>query len=438
MTKWLRSLEEQARRHHDLTALAGSYAMVNSSDRGDLQGNIQNQQQALAVFTKTGDRRYGGVTCAIIAEDLVNLGDLKGAEVYARRALEIAEVTGFKLVQARAHRVLGRVALCRGALEETLEACQAALECLAQTELDQHWRKDVISILGRTHLAQGDRENAARRLREAIVLPSFDDFLGAPLPVFSGLEEAYADPEAFRAFCHSFRETHPHIRDLPTVQWFLKPASAAAVRDPPLQQDQFAESTSVERALSSDWAWHDLYDDCSFRVVSDGLEIHAANGRDLWSVNLSAPRLLRKGPENTPWVVQTICSRASVDQPAIGGLLLWKDQDNYLRLDWGTAGAREASFQGCIGNQDLIIGRGRLNTDTIERVLLRLERIGERVNALCSADGDEWLTVGQVDFSVEDPLQVGLHAIGNIDRTIYHGAYPEGTAIRFESFTVWA
>jgi hypothetical protein len=28
---------------------------------------------------------------------------------------------------------------------------------------------------------------------------------------------------------------------------------------------------------------------------------------------------------------------------------------------------------------------------------------------------------------------VGLHAIGAIDRTIYPGAYPDGTAIRFEA-----
>jgi hypothetical protein len=31
-----------------------------------------------------------------------------------------------------------------------------------------------------------------------------------------------------------------------------------------------------------------------------------------------------------------------------------------------------------------------------------------------------------------------LHAIGYIDRTIHPGAYPEGTAIRFESFRIWA
>ena len=87
----------------------------------------------------------------------------------------------------------------------------------------------------------------------------------------------------------------------------------------------------------------------------------------------------------------------------------------------------------------MIIGRGRLQvSDSSDHVFLRLERVGCRVKALCSTDGEEWFTVGSVEFPIEGPLRVGLHAIGNIDRTIYPGAYPDGTAIRFESFTMWA
>ncbi len=72
-----------------------------------------------------------------------------------------------------------------------------------------------------------------------------------------------------------------------------------------------------------------------------------------------------------------------------------------------------------------------------ERIHLRLERNGDRVSAFCSADGEQWYTVGTATFPAHDPIQVGVHAIGEIDRSIYHGAYPEGTAIRFESFQMW-
>ncbi len=146
--------------------------------------------------------------------------------------------------------------------------------------------------------------------------------------------------------------------------------------------------------------------------------------------------------------MQTVCIPVSEEKPAIGGLLIWKDRENYLRLDRGTTGEHDVFFGGCLENQDVIIGRGRLESTNADlrservsgpsgQVFLRLERIGERVNALCSADGENWFTVGHVEFPVEDPVQVGLHAIGFIDRSVYHGAYPDGTAIRFESFQLW-
>jgi len=59
------------------------------------------------------------------------------------------------------------------------------------------------------------------------------------------------------------------------------------------------------------------------------------------------------------------------------------------------------------------------------------------VRGLCGADGRNWFAVGHVDFPVRDPVEVGLYAIGSIDRVSYPGAYPEGTAIRFESFELW-
>ena len=72
-----------------------------------------------------------------------------------------------------------------------------------------------------------------------------------------------------------------------------------------------------------------------------------------------------------------------------------------------------------------------------EAITLRLEVDADRVHAFCSLDGEQWYSVGHATFLVDDTVQVGVHAIGMIDRTIYHGAYPEGTAIRFTSFRMW-
>jgi hypothetical protein len=132
--------------------------------------------------------------------------------------------------------------------------------------------------------------------------------------------------------------------------------------------------------------------------------------------------------------VQAICRPVSEKTPAIGGFLLWRDKQNYLRLERGVKGPHELSFHGWLANEAAIIGRGRLPA---ERLFLRLERLGPQVRALCSADGQRWFTVGHVEFPIEQPVEIGLHAIGNINRLIYPGAYLEGTAIRFKSFQMW-
>ena len=151
-------------------------------------------------------------------------------------------------------------------------------------------------------------------------------------------------------------------------------------------------------------------------------------------------------------------------ETGIGGLVLWQDSENYLRLVRGIAGKNEITFMGCIGNRDIVLGRGRLSQaksaevplgstqmstlarqerppapdDSLERqVYLRMERRGDAVRALCSADVREWFAAGQATFPVGRPIHIGVHATGSIDRTIYHGAYPGGSAIRFQSFRLW-
>jgi hypothetical protein len=233
------------------------------------------------------------------------------------------------------------------------------------------------------------------------------------------------------------------LAHLALVQWFLEPAPRA---EPALEllRESFAG------LLSPAWTWHDPFHDCSYEI-EDGLTIRAANGRGLWHINYSAPQLLRPLPEGVgaePGVaLQTACAPATPDRPAIGGLLLWVDQTNYLRLDWGTWGTHEITFGGCVDNQDVVIGRGRLPPGPregedwdvpLERAHLRLEWCGGEVHALCSADGTAWYTVGHRTFPFSEGAQAGLYAVGTIDRTIYRGAYPEGTAIRFLSFTCWA
>src|SRR5207237_9773451 len=136
--------------------------------------------------------------------------------------------------------------------------------------------------------------------------------------------------------------------------------------------------------------------------------------------------------------IQAVCRPQAPTTPAMGGLLLWRNEEQYLCLDWGTKGPHQVTLGGCLpgrqfpalvrwGRKGVILGRGYLPA---ERAILRLERRGGWVRALCSAEGRHWFTIGQVEFPADEPLEAGLHAIGTIDRMIYPGAFPHGTALR--------
>jgi regulation of enolase protein 1 (concanavalin A-like superfamily) len=168
--------------------------------------------------------------------------------------------------------------------------------------------------------------------------------------------------------------------------------------------------------------------------VHDGLEMRAANERDMWVANWSAPRMLRH--VRGDWTAQTACGPPMDERPAIGGLLLWIDGHHHLALVRGAFGVCEVTLMGCVGDSDVIFRQGWLHGAS-ERVHLRLARTGDQVNAYCSADGVKWYAAGRSAFPAQGPVEVGLVAIGAIERLIYPGAYPEGTAIRFESFQLW-
>jgi len=444
-TRWCEALARKAEQHHDLRALAGAiqYKAWNiRGPSGDLWEALADQQRALELYTRIGDTLHEAQVLSPMAYWSLALGDLDRAETYARRAYAMRRWAAGDPYLGWLKVTLGTVALCRGSLEEAAEAFHRAVQLLGESSTA--WDPSQAALaLGRVCLARGQRQEALGQLQAAVSA-------GRPLAcdpanrlllavALGALEEAYEQPAEFQAFCRRFREDHPEVGASPFVQWFLEPTEPSS---PPTG----ALPTVHERfggPLSSDWIWHDPFGDGSFQV-ENGLEIHAANGRDLWQLNLSAPRLLRPAglaePGSGALAVQTACRPASgrgepgVRPPAIGGLLLWKDPKNFLRLDRGDQGAHEISFRGLIQNKELTVGRGRLPS---ERVSLRLEWLGDRVKALCSVDEQEWFTVGTVAFPVEGPVEVGLHAIGQIDRTIYPGAHPDGTAIRFETFQLW-
>jgi tetratricopeptide (TPR) repeat protein len=457
--KWIQALKERGTQHRDVRALAEMHFMkgITLGVVGDLYGAIQQFQEGLELCLRIGDVPHASRSLLRLGEVFLALGNPQKAKEYADRAFEASTAIESKQDTALSYRLIGLVHLFQGDWEKAILVFQKAIDIFQETK--QYWYESWVTFpLGQVHVARNERGEALRRFQEVLALVGAEELRGYPsllqqtefnvnplvANVLSALEQVYEDPQAFRDFCDRCRT---QVGEGAFVQWYLEPAELRAMQAP--LREEFSET------LPPAWTWQDPFADCSY-TVQNGLEIRATDGRGLGFANVSAPRMLRpvspvlsaaegpvlsaaEGPvlsaaEGGDWIAQTSCVPATQKKLSIGGLVLWKDKNNYLRLDRGATGEDGILFMGCLENQDMLIGRGRLRS---ERVFLRLEWDGEQVSAFCSADGENWFSVGRVTFPVEEPLQVGLHAIGNIDRGIYHGAHPGGTAIRFESFQLW-
>jgi DNA-binding SARP family transcriptional activator/regulation of enolase protein 1 (concanavalin A-like superfamily) len=427
--RWAQLLRERASAHHDLRAVCHSHIIAGHTLAltGDWHAAASTFQEGLESARQIDEVEAFASLCFGLSEAALSIGQVDAAANHVEEVARRSETAEGRFYGGVVNWLLGRVALAQNEPGRAVERLEEAAGVYGST-----LRIAVAHSLGQAYLAHGEREQAVGWFTKALdmAVPLWPDpWLGAvvsPLKLLvlaplGGLEEAFQDLAAYQAFCQHFHEEHPQSRGW-LDQWYLEPAEQGlgGLAEPPRR---------VQRApLSPEWAWIDPHGDCSY-VATGGLEIHAANGRDLWHINLSAPRLVC--PASGDLILQAACRQGRADRPALGGLLLWKDEQNYLRLVWGLAGSRDVAFTGCIENRDRIFGRGRLPSPPSPHVLLRLERVGSSVRALCSIDGAQWYTAGQVRFPASDPVQVGLHAVGSIDRGVYHGAFPKGTAIRF-------
>ena len=262
-------------------------------------------------------------------------------------------------------------------------------------------------MVGPDGLGLGERVEAMRWYQEALLIVQPDaakEMVWTWWPsdrprfvsVLGGLEAACADVDEFRAFCRRCQETG--IAGPAGLQWHLEPALGGelepAARRVPVYAAEFA-GRAMPEWLAAGWEWLDPLGDCTAVTRSGragGLILEAANGRDLYWINYTAPRLVR--PATGDLIAEAVCSTAYDDHPAMGGLLLWRDADHYLLLDWGRGGPNELLLEGCLDGVDRVWGRGYLPGP---QITLRLSGPAARWWGFCSADGETWFSVGRAD-----------------------------------------
>jgi len=419
-----KELELLGEQHHDLRAVGESW--LRQAKFLEIEGKFV---EALQLYAKTfgalqniGDEKHVGFCCWYISYASLTMGDVEKVETHAQMFLSISEKIGDPRTTGIAHGILGIVAMCQHHWEEAISHHQKGLEAL----------KDAVTESSR--ISQGQIALALTYLKRKDYHSAITIFQEQPFRRVSitGIEQAYMElgkPEKFIEFYRSLIEKDPESSEkMPSSCWHLEQAEVSEEFPCLIFVDVFGESE-----LEPSWVWVDEFADCSHSMLrAGGLEICSANGRDLYDLNLSAPRLMRE--MSGDFAVEVTVSPASGEKPQMGGLLVWKDKDNFLRFESGADGQNEMRLHGRIGEKWQFVGRGLLPCDDIH---LRLERSGDEFSAYCSTDGDNWLTCGSVILPTEDPIQIGIHAIGMIDRTIYCGAYKEGTATVFRNFRIW-
>ena len=159
--------------------------------------------------------------------------------------------------------------------------------------------------------------------------------------------------------------------------------------------------------------------ECSYDT-ENGLQLHASNNCHLCQINWNAPRILR--PIDEDIAVEPVCNPFGDDRPYAGGVVIWKDESNYLYVVRGEFGKNDIAFMGCIGGREALIGRGRLICHGPVIVATRapgatgpsqiLPKLRLTFNARTRLDGTRFLDTVENSMRAETTLRLSLRCLG--------------------------
>jgi regulation of enolase protein 1 (concanavalin A-like superfamily) len=123
--------------------------------------------------------------------------------------------------------------------------------------------------------------------------------------------------------------------------------------------------------------------------------------------NYNAPRVLQNVTGN---FVATTCVNGSFTETGDrAGILLWKDNNNYMRLEkWGT---NQVLMYGVLGG--VVTSQSGSLPSSYNPLYLKLEKTGTTIAGYWSQTGVDgsWNLIKQFTYTAVDPVQVGLFAI---------------------------
>jgi predicted ATPase/class 3 adenylate cyclase/regulation of enolase protein 1 (concanavalin A-like superfamily) len=406
-----------------------SWAYLAKAGRNfDVKLAVEQFKECIELYKKTGSIAGMAMGYMFVGSIYHNFAkDYESAIKYYKASIEIDEERKFPVSTGRALVYLSRIYRDKGDWDESIKHAEEALHIGMTVGVHDPWIAlwACQELIQEAYLAKGELEKALYYIKESMNLSDLSNntalakYLGPVEEIF----EKMGNHAEFISFCHEIMEKNAEkLKEMKLIQWYLECKELSKQFTQTTFSDEFDGST-----LCPEWQWINPRGDCSYELNSESswLEIRAAFGCDLWQDNFNAPRLLQEISDD--FAIETKIASADEKTPAVGGLLVWKDKDNFIRFEKGMRGKNNFELSGSVNGKLNHFGRGMLLSKTI---YMRIECIGDILSSYCSSDGENWLTCGEVNFPVDDSIQIGIHAIGST------GSESTATATRFDYFRV--
>jgi len=414
-----------------ITGLGLAYAR-----KGDLEKAVKFAQRGLKMTLKMGDANRIAWTHRTVGNILLITGDLEGAIAHFHKSPELFEKTGDNYGMALHYWVLGGVYNIKGDLEAAIDNYRKSIEWDRDLKFAYPTVMNFLNLSG-LYGRLGDLDNAFDCIKRALdiglyqgklPLDFLSDWLSDALNIIEKACDMSGSRNEFISFCNRLTaECGAELQSIKLTRLYSQPQKLESSFTAMVFGDDFDQAE-----LDSEWTWVNPRGDCSYNLKAQHswLEITAASGCNLTDYgNLNAPRLVRE--IDGDFAVETKMKAIGEDIPIVGGLLVWKGDDGLIRLERNERG--RISFSCKTEEVWRYVGSRYLSSDV---VYLRLERLNESFSAYCSGNGNEWMLCEEMKIPINDPLQVGLYAIGAIVRTAI-GVVDAKTGAMYDYFKVF-
>jgi tetratricopeptide (TPR) repeat protein/regulation of enolase protein 1 (concanavalin A-like superfamily) len=406
----------------------------------DWRMSVKHFKESIEIFKKVGNingmahsYHWLGITYYWRAKDS------ESAIKCFKECIELDRERKFPFDTGYASAHLSEIYRDKGEWDEALNYALEALNIGMTTGYqDPFLATSICEVLMGVYLAKDELAKVLEYFKQGLHM-SIDMQLGIKLnALLSFAEEIYyktGNSDEFVLLCRETMEISAEkLKKMKLTQWYLEPKKLSEYFTRIVFSDEFDSSI-----LCSEWNWVNPKGDCRYElnIEPSGLLIRATFGCNLHNnLNFNAPRLMQE--ISGDFAIEMKMTSVDEGTMTVGGILVWKDERNYICLERGSFGIGKATpdkygkdeirLLGSVDGSWDHFGRGMLVSDVI---YMRIERIDDTLSAYCCRDGENWLTCGEMSFPVEDPIQVGIHVKGNsgLQDT-------DDTATRFDYFRV--